>query len=94
MVYAIDKNIAVPSTTIDITPYPFANMVVGDSFLVPFPTGVTSAGKVSLQQTVAKAANYHARTVTPRRTYITQITSTGIRCWRTTDIVVPNTIGA
>lgn len=102
MVYPIDKSIPVPSTSVDISAYPFASMVVNDSFLVPFPTvdqqgkpiTYTLAQKQSLQQVVARAARYHASTTSPRRSYITQITTTGVRCWRTNDVDVPNTTTA
>ena len=57
--------------------YPFKEMVVGDSFFVPFGTG----DKKKVRITVATSASRFAKE-NPGTMFITRTIENGVRCWR------------
>lgn len=80
MSYHIEKGIDVPVTIQAYTcPYPFKNMEVGDSFLVP-------KENVTTKPNTSNKLKYHARRINTihrlNNKYVQRKLEEGIRCWR------------
>lgn len=71
MAYVIEKGIPLPTKAKTVCPYPWEEMEVGDSFLVPGAKRVT----------MASACRYAGKK--RGRRYIARPMADGIRCWRT-----------
>ncbi len=71
MQYKVETNVPIPSR--DRSKYPFVDMDVGDSFLIPDPTD-TERKRVQ-----TSAASYGRR---HNKHFVTRTTHDGIRVWR------------
>lgn len=84
--FAVDRGIAVPSKAAP-TPYPFDDMKIGDSFLIPYETENPSERAISWNraQTNVQQAFRNWRMNNPRKRskqmLTTRSTDDGLRCW-------------
>ena len=76
MLFAIDKGIPVPNGE-GKSKYPFADMAVGDSFLVPFVAGKSHEYTDKRLRSSAAIAQrrYEAK-------FVVRVVDGGVRCWR------------
>ena len=77
--FEIESNIPIPDPECGVkSKYPFADMKIGDSFLMPY------ADKTPVKQRMVLIhAIRHFRRKHPDRTFATRQQDTGIRVWRT-----------
>lgn len=84
--FKVESGIDIPEKRIDKIPtrdtYPFAEMKVGQSFLVKASTGELKR-KVGARLSTA-IANYRTRTGSPA-SFLVRTMEDGIRCWRIED---------
>lgn len=75
--YKIEKNIPieVPKTS----DYPFSEMEIGDSFLVPYGNET----QTKLQTKISSCCSYYRSKHDHLKKFVTRITKDGVRVWRT-----------
>jgi len=79
--FKIEKGFALPPDAGGRAPiYPFGAMRVGDSFLVPVPSGERA---ILVQKRVLRAAAAFKGRHKSRVIFTTRQTEEGVRCWRT-----------
>lgn len=80
MSYAIDKGVPLPPPSYQKNRYPFAEMAIGDSFMVPVPAGEHYK---KMHAAVSASATSFARR-NPAFKFATRIVDdkSAIRCWR------------
>lgn len=79
MTFKIEKNVDLPRAAVTArrSKYPFADMVDGDSFLVPVEEGDSTQ---RVQTTLCAAASHHAKKYGGK--FITRKVEGGVRIWR------------
>jgi hypothetical protein len=77
--FTIDKNVPVPASTAGRGPvYPFTDMQVGDSFLVPVAAGEAATKRAA---GLSRAASMNAKKNAGRK-YTVRKVEGGVRVWR------------
>lgn len=74
--YTIEKNIPMPPRTGGAAKYPYADMAVGDSFLVP------GKGNTKGQKIVSSYTAFVAKKLGGGRKFATRIAGDDLRVWR------------
>lgn len=66
--------------------YPFPQMKVGDSFLIPLAEAEAEGGAKKVSKRLAGAAycwGHNRQTKTIRAKFVIRVVEDGVRCWRT-----------
>jgi len=86
--FQVDKNVPVPSTRTQETPYPFDSMQVGDSFVIPYPDDATESELAIFwnraQGSVSQSFRNWRMAAPKDRDHLmltTRSTEDGLRCW-------------